>query len=92
MFPVGGAGLGLLILRFCAAAMLINPMLKSTVTLPFWAAATLIVIDISLCSGAFTPVGCIASGFAQIAMLICNIDRDLYELAIALGVTSALSS
>ena len=90
MFPVGGAGLGLLILRLCAAAMLVNPILKSTVTLPFWAAAALIVINISLCIGAFTPVGCIASALAQIAMLFCNIDRDLYELAFSLGVTTAL--
>jgi len=90
MFPVGGAGVGLLILRVCAAAMLDNPTFRSTVTLHLWAVATLIAINISLCVGAFTPIGCIASGFAQIAMPFCNIDRDLYDLAFSLGVTSAL--
>jgi integral membrane sensor domain MASE1 len=81
MFPVGGAGLGLLILRLCAAGMLLrNPMLKSTVEIPFWAAAGLIVIAISLCIGAFTPLSCIASGVAQIAMLSCKINQGLFEL------------
>lgn len=91
MFPVGGAGLGLLILRLCAAGMLLrNPMLKSTVEIPFWAEAGLIVLAVSLCIGAFTPLSCIASGLAQSAMLFCKIDQDLFELAFSLCVISAL--
>lgn len=91
MFPVGGAGIGLLILRLCAAGMLLrNLMVKSTVDIPFWEAAGLIVLAISLCIGAFTPLSCIASGLAQITMLFFEVDRDILELAFSLCVTSAL--
>lgn len=90
MFPAGGAGLGLLILRFCDAGMLVTPMLTSTVSHPFWAAAMLIVIAISLCIGAWTPFACTASCVAQIVMLFCDIHQDLYEWALSFGLTWAL--
>jgi hypothetical protein len=90
MFPAGGAGLGLLILRFCDAGMLLYPMLQSTVSLPSWAAAMLVVIAISLCIGALTPFGCIASCLAQIVMLFADIHENRYEFALSLGVTWAL--
>lgn len=90
MFPAGGAGLGLLILRFCDAGMFLHPMLKSTVSFPLWAATVLIVIAISLCIGAFTPFGCIASSLAQFVMLFCDIHQDLCDFALTLGLTWAL--
>ena len=75
MFPVGGAGIGLLILRLCAAGMLLrNLMVKSTVDIPFWEAAGLIVLAISLSSGAFTHLGCITSVLAHMAMLLSGVE------------------
>lgn len=91
MFPVGWAGLGLLILRLCVAEMLLrNTMLKSTVEIPFWAAAGLIVLAISLCIGALTPLSCIGSCLAQIATPFYEVDQDLFELAFSVCVTLAL--
>jgi hypothetical protein len=91
MFPAGGAGIGLLILRICAAAMLVDPAFGSTATFPLWADVALTLISVSLCSGAFTLVGCIGSGLVQIAMLFCDLNRDLIDFAFSLSVTSALS-
>lgn len=90
MFPVGRAGVGLLILRFCAAGMLDDPVFRSTVTLHFWVVVALILINISLYIGAYTPVICVISALAQIAMPFCNISRDLYSLSFSFGVTLAL--
>ena len=91
MFPVGWAGFGLLILRLCAAGTLLrNLLLKPAVALPLWSDAGVIIIAILLCIGAFTPPTCIASGLAQIVMLFCGIDQDLFELALSLGGTTAL--
>jgi hypothetical protein len=90
MFPAGAAGVGLLILRFCAALMLVrSSVLSFTPALPFWVSAVLFVPVVLLCVGAFTPVACIASGLIQITLLVAS-RGDPLEVISTLGVTSAL--
>jgi len=91
MFPAGMPGAGLLLLRLCVAGMLLRTaMLRPTAALPFWEAGIVIVLAISLCLGAFTHFGCIASLLAQIALVFLGIEQDHLELVFALGIISAL--
>jgi len=91
MFPAGAPGAGLLLLRLCVAGMLLrSAMLRPTATLPFWAAGIVIMLAISLCLGAFTHFGCIASFLAQSAAMFLGIEQDRLELVFALGIISAL--
>jgi len=91
MFPAGAPGAGLLLLRLCVAGMLLRTaMMRPTATLPFWAAGIVIMLSISLCLGAFTHFGCIASFLAQSAVMFLGIEQDRLELVFALGIISAL--
>ena len=91
MFPAGGAGSGLLILRLCAAGMLLrDAMPQATAAPPFWGAAGVILLAAVLIAGALTPVSCIASGVIQIATCNYGVEPQLVELALSLGVTLAL--
>ena len=92
MFPAGTPGAGLLLLRLCVAGMLLRTaMLSPTATLPFWATGIVIVLAISLCLGAFTHFGCIASLLVQIALMFLGIEQDSLELVFfSLSIISAL--
>jgi hypothetical protein len=91
MFPVGAAGYGLLILRLCAAAMLLRQAAPRTdAALPLWGAVGLVVLAVLLCVGAFTPVGCLGSGLVQLVSLYGARDHHIIEPVVSLGVTSAL--
>ncbi|HEX8894101.1 MAG TPA: hypothetical protein VF783_12295 [Terriglobales bacterium] len=91
MFPAGAPGLGLLILRLGIAGMVLrSTMLKPKVSIPLWATTLVIVIAISLCIGALTHFGCIASVLADMAMMFCGIEQDRLELTFWFFVTSAL--
>lgn len=91
MFPAGAAGFGLLILRICAAAMLVrNTVLLATPALPWWGTVALLVLVFALCIGVFTPAACIASGLAQIVLLIWAAHGDLFGVASSVAVTWAL--
>jgi len=91
MFPAGAPGAGLLLLRLCVAGMLLRTaMLRPPAPLPFWAAALVIVLVISLCLGTFIHFSCIASLLAQIVMMFLGIEQDRLQLALSLGITSAL--
>jgi hypothetical protein len=70
--------------------LLRTAMLRPPAPLPFWAAALVIVLAISLCLGAFTHFGCIASLLAQIAVMFLGMDQDRLELVFVLGIISAL--
>ena len=88
MFPTGGAGFGLLILRLCAAGMLLrNTMLGSTAVLPFWEVAGLILLAALLCIGLFTPFTSVASAFI---VMFCGDGPNLFDVAASLSVTSAV--
>jgi hypothetical protein len=91
MFPAGAAGCGLLILRCCAAGMLLRLALPQAATaLPFWGAGGVILLAVLLFLGAFTPVGCFASGVALIATLVAGIDQRVVDVTYSLAVTLAL--
>ena len=91
MFPAGAPGFGLLILRLCITGMLLRAaMLKPRAQLPLWASAFVMVLAISLSSGAFTHLGCITSVLAHMAMQLCGIEQDRAEFAFCAFVTSAL--
>ena len=91
MFPAGTAGFGLLILRVCAAAMLVrNALLTATPGLPLWGTVALLLLVVALCIGVFTPAACIASGLAQIVLLIEAAHGDLFAVVCSVGVTLAL--
>jgi hypothetical protein len=91
MFPAGAAGFGLLILRACAAAMLVrNTVLLATPALPWWGTVVLLVLVVALCIGVFTPAACVASGLAQIALLIWAARGAPFEGVVSVGVTLAL--
>lgn len=91
MFPGGAAGSGLLILRLCAAGMLLrNAMPQAIAAPPFWGAAGVMLLAALLVAGALTPVGCLASSVVQIATLSYGIDEHLVDVASSLGVTLAL--
>jgi len=91
MFPAGAAGWGLLILRLCAAGMLVrNSVVDATVPVPTWLIAGIIALVIALCLGAFTPVTCSVSAMTQIFLVLRARESDPYHIAFTLSVTAAL--
>jgi hypothetical protein len=91
MFPAGAAGFGLMILRLCAAAMLVrNVILIAAPALSWWETGALLVLGGALCIGVFTPAACIASVLTQIALLIWAFPRGLFETAFSVGLTLSL--
>ncbi|WP_222439770.1 hypothetical protein [Alloacidobacterium dinghuense] len=91
MFPAGAPGIGLLILRLCAAATLVrNAVLIAAPALPWWGSVALLVLVVGLCIGVFTPAACIASILAQIVLLIWAAHGDPFEFVFSLSVTWAL--
>jgi len=90
MFPVGAAGYGLLILRLCAAGMLMHGATSEATGFTTWESIVLGVLSLFLCLGAFTPISCVASSVALIAIGWNQVDRDPYQLAFSLSVTATL--
>jgi hypothetical protein len=91
MFPAGAAGSGLLILRLCAAGMLLRDVMpRATAAPPYWGAAGVILLAAIVIAGALTPVSSIASGVVQIATCTYAIQPPLVDVALSLGVTLAL--
>jgi uncharacterized membrane protein YphA (DoxX/SURF4 family) len=91
MFPAGAAGFGLMILRLCAAAMLVrNVVLMAAPVLSWWETGALLVMVGALCIGVFTPAACIVSVLTQIAVLMWAFPRGLFETAVSVGLTLSL--
>lgn len=91
MFPGGAAGYGLLILRLCAAGMLVWHSLPSEATASaFCMIAGAIVIALLLSIGLFTPVCCGLSCLVQIVLAVHHPIRDAAGPAFALLITLAL--
>lgn len=91
MFPVGAAGYGLLILRLCAAGMLVRSAIpEARVLFSAWEIAGIVILTLLLCLGALTPLSCVASGVVQIAIVCIQIDRDPSQVLFSLSVTATL--
>jgi len=71
MFPDGAAGWGLLLLRGCAAGMLLrNSILDTTLSVPVWEIAAVSIVAAAFCLGVYTPVSCCTSAALQIVLLL----------------------
>lgn len=90
MFPDGAAGWGLLVLRPCAAGMLLRSAVNLTVSIPVWETVGLIIMVGAFCLGAFTPINCCLSALLQAFMLMHAREPDPFQFAFSLGVTAAL--
>jgi len=91
MFPAGAAGYGLLILRLCAAGMLMRSVTDAGDASYFSCSFLLVAVVIFLLGlGLFTPLCCVASILGQIAMRSVQVDRDVSRLAFSLALTVAL--
>jgi hypothetical protein len=91
MFPVGAAGCGLLILRVCAAGMLMRgaiPTAAAAISVSVFIG--LAIVASLLCLGLFTPASCVAAGIIQIAMGFDPPDKDPFQFAFSLSVDAAL--
>jgi hypothetical protein len=89
MFPA--AGLGLLILRLCAAGMLLRSAIPANSNqVSVWGVAGLLLLALSLCVGVLTPFGCIASGVVQILLLYKHVERDHVQTGFSFSITAAL--
>jgi hypothetical protein len=90
MFPAGAAGYGLLILRLCAAAMLMHQTMNGGSSVcTIWALVCASVVALLLCLGVLTPFSCVASGIVQISTWLHHTDC-LPSLIFSLAVTLAL--
>src|SRR5215469_3729229 len=91
MFPSGRPGWALLLLRLCAAGMLLRNVISyPAVSIPTWEFAGFIVLAAALCFGLFTPVGCAISCLVQPLILLRGADPDPFQLTFSLCVTIAL--
>ena len=87
MFPVGAAGWGLLLLRVCAAGILMRGGMPAAPTTLFIGQATVAAL---LCLGLFTPASCVAAGIIQIAIGCVLSGRDPFQLVFSISVDLAL--
>jgi hypothetical protein len=91
MFPAGAAGCGLLILRMCAAGMLIrNVVVHTHSAIAIWEIAIIVILVGVFLLGAFTPLSCCASAAMQLLVVLRADHPDFYRLAFALCVIAAL--
>jgi hypothetical protein len=91
MFPDGTAGWGLLLLRGCAAGMLIrNSILDATVSIPIWEIAAVGVLAVAFCLGVYTPLSCCVSGLLQILVLLRPHQPNSLHFVFTFCVTAAL--
>lgn len=91
MFPAGAAGCGLLLLRVCAAGMLVhNSIADGTVPIAMWKIGAVILFAGALCLGVFTPVGCCISAVWQAFMMLGTEKPDALQFAFSFCVSAAL--
>jgi|SRR5882672_1692183 len=89
MFPAGAAGFGLMILRLCAAGMLVFNVLTRPVVVASWEIAALVIVSAMLCLGVLTPLICIVAGVAQIVLLF-GPERSPTCFAFSIAIAAAV--
>ena len=91
MFPGGGPGWGLLLLRLCAAGILLRNVISySVVSISAWELAGLIALATALCFGVFTPLACAISCLVQALILVHPANPDPFQFAFSFCITIAL--
>jgi len=91
MFPAGAAGWGLVLLRVCAAGMLLrNSTVAPTASIATWEIAGIYILAGAFCLGAFTPVVCCLSAVVQVILLLHAHQSDPFQFAFSICITAAL--
>ena len=91
MFPAGAAGWGLLLVRLCAAGMLVrNFSAEATTSTGSWEVAAVTILAGAFCFGAFTPVSCSISALMQAFILVHTRGIDPFQFAFSFCITAAL--
>jgi hypothetical protein len=90
MFPDGAAGWGLLLLRICAAAVLVRGAADPAFSIHLWERVGLIVVVGAFCLGLFTPISCSVSGLIQAFMLVLTREPDPFQFVFSFCITAAL--
>jgi hypothetical protein len=91
MFPSGGPGWGLLLLRLCAAGILLrNATSYPTVSISTLELAGFMVLAAALCFGLFTPLSCAASCLVQVLILLHSAHPDRFQFALSFCITIVL--
>jgi|SRR5215469_4798779 len=91
MFPAGAAGSGLVLLRVCAAGMLVrNGTTHSTASIATWEISGICIVAGAFCLGAFTPVTCGASVVLQVLLVLGAHQPDPFQFAFSFCVTATL--
>ena len=91
MFPAGAAGWGLLLLRACAAGMLVrNIILDAAISIPIWEIVAVVVFAGAFLLGVITPVSCCLSALLQIVVLVRAHQPNPLHFAFSFCVTAAL--
>jgi hypothetical protein len=91
MFPLGAAGIALILLRLSAAGMLLTLSFpQGEITSSEWPFAGLAVLAAFLVLGVFTPVLCTVCCCLEIAVLITLRSADALHLIFSIVDTAAL--
>lgn len=91
MFPAGAAGWGLLLLRVCAAGMLIrNCTAYATASIATLEITGVVILVGGLCLGGFTPVACGASVLMQTFIMVCAHGVDPFQFVFSFCVAAAV--
>lgn len=85
MFPAGGPGIALLILRISVSAMLYLALKPQG-----WQMLALIAVLSLLCWGLFTPAVCVVAALIIVFHLPHAIDRQALDFALLIPITAAL--
>ena len=90
MFPAGAAGWGLLLLRLCAAGMLIRNVILDATVSPTWEIAGVVLLAGAFLLGVFTPVTCCLSALLQSFVLLRAHEPNPLHFVFSFCVTAAL--
>lgn len=91
MFPAGAAGCGLMLLRVSAAGMLVRSVTaNSTVPIPAWEIAGIVILAGALRLGIFTPISCCLSALVESVLVLQAREPDPFQFAFAFSVTAAV--
>jgi hypothetical protein len=91
MFPAGLAGVGLLLVRFSVAAMLLMEAFPADRTnAPVWQIAGASFVGLLICLGIFTPLATVLCGSIELAELVSLRGVGALHVFFALVLTVAL--
>jgi hypothetical protein len=91
MFPAGTAGWGLLLLRVCAAGMLVRSSIPdASISVPIWQFVAAVILALALFFGALTPIICCVSALLQVSVLLGASESNPLHFVFTFCVTVSL--